>query len=342
MNFAQELHYSFLDSNINYLKSYVDWKSLENSVVHNDPFRKKVYDTLMTRYSLADDFVNLTHSGADVRFITYYQEEDKHVVVFRVFEQPQSLSIYEFHLVGNAEELYVEDIYDYSSASSIRTSLSDEVDFWCKWGDEWSKEYEKFENLVASFNDYLSKGDLKSAYLLTKQLPDDYLELKRFRQLQGVICENSGSPKLMIGYLSEEVNRIPIMEKGRWLPLFYLRSIQGSYGEALIALSNLEKEVGEDVYIDFLKGNVYFEMEDYESAIAYFNKSLSTDSEVMIFHLAKIHSYINKQAYTEAVEALLVMDDSFKISEFDWDAEFAQYPEFISSSQYKEFLNRLD
>ncbi len=225
---------------------------------------------------------------------------------------------------------------------SVTTSLKNEVDFWSQWGDTWVEKFASFEMVQKDFEEAMLVGDLKQAFLLTKQLSSEFTDLRRFRQLYGLICERSGSPELLIGYLSEEIDRIPLTEKGRWLPLFYLRSIEGNYGEALIALSNLESEVGEDVYLDFLKGNVYFEMGDYSSAVSYFNKALAVDNNVMIFHLGKIHSYISLGLYVEAVESLLVMDDSFKVSEFDWKQEFSIYPDFINSEAFKEFEDRLE
>lgn len=342
VNFAEQLHFSFVDSNVNYINSYIDWKSIENELVAEDPLRKAIYDTLVSRYDLASDFVTMTYSKADVRFITYYQRDDHHYIIFRVFEQPQNLNVYEFELKGNSKELYIADIYDYGSASSIRSSLESEINFWSQWGKEWKGRLKMFNEVQLVFKNAMMKGDLKSAFLVTKELPEEFGELKRFRQMYGLICESSSSVELLLGYLEEELARIPLTEKGRWLPLFYLRTIEGNYGEGLIALSNLEKEVGEDVYIDFLKGNVYFEMQDYESAISYFNKALSVDAGVEIFHLGKIHSYINLSFYTEAVESLLVMDDSFDIKDLDWKSEFDLYPEFVSSLEFEEFLSRLD
>lgn len=341
VNFAEQLHYSFADSNVSYMESYLNWEMIEDEVVNENSLRKEIYNTLLSKYNVTEDFVQLAYSEADIRFITYYQEDDKHYIVFRVFEQPQSLDIYEFELMGNASEIMITDIYDYNTSASLRTSLNNEVDFWSQWGTEWSDHFQAYEEMEEQYYSLMLDGNLKDAYLLTKQYAGEFTELKRFRQLYGLICENSNSPELMIGYLDDEVKRIDLMEKGRWLPVFYLRSLEGNFGEALIALSNLEKEVGQDIYIDFLKGNIYFEMGDYEAAINWFNKSLSQDANVMVFHLAKAHAYINMNKYVEAVEALLVMDDSFDIDELDWELEFAQYPNFIQSQEFKEFLSRL-
>lgn len=342
VNFAEQLHLSFADSNASYMNSYLNWELIENEVVNKDALRKVIFDTLMTHYNITEDFVQLTYSGADVRFITYFQEDDKHHIIFRVFEQPQSLDIYEFVLEGNASEIMIADVYDYSSSVSLKTSLSKEVDFWSQWGSEWLVNFQNYNEMEEAYKSLMMDGNLKDAYLLTKQYADDFMDLKRFRQLYGLICENSNSPQLLIGYLDDEVKRIGLTEKGRWLPVFYLRSLEGNYGEALIALSNLEKEVGQDIYIDFLKGNIYFEMGDFEAAITWFNKSLSQDANVMIFHLAKAHTYINMHKYVEAAETLLVMDDSFDIDGLDWELEFAQYPTFIQSEEFKQFQSRLD
>lgn len=342
VNFAEKLHHSFADSSVSYMDAYLSWEIIENAVVKEDPLRKEIFDTLVHQYNISQEFIQLTYSGADVRFITYYKEEDKHYLIFRVFEQPQNLNIYEFELQGDASEIAITDIYDFSTASGIQSSMEAEVDFWSLYKNEWVQHFQTFRNLEHSFNSLMMEGKLKEAFLLTKDYADEFQDLKRFRQLYGLICENANSPQLMIGYLDDEVGRIPLTEKGRWLPLFYLRSLEGNFGEALIALSNLEKEIGQDVFIDFLKGNIYFEMGDYEAAINWFNKALSQNNQVMIFYLGKVHSYINMKKYVEAVETLLVMDDSFDIDELDWSTEFAQYPDFVKSEEFKQFLNRLD
>lgn len=342
VNFAEQLHYSFADSNAKYMNSYMDWHSIESFVTNHDQLRREIFDTLISRYNITESFIHLSYSQADVRFITYYQEGEKHYLIFRTFEQPQNLNVYEFELSGNAGEIMISDIYDYYGGKSIRTSLSIEIDFWSKWGGEWYSYYQKFRELEVEYSKFMMTGDLKSAYLQTKLYVDDFGELDRFTQLYGVICENSGSQELMIGYLAEMVNNIPLNEKGRWLPLFYLRTLEGNYGEALITLSNLEKEIGQDVYLDFLKGNVYFEMGEYEAAVNWFNAALSQTANVEMFHLGKVHSYINLKRYVEAVETLLVMDDSFDIDDINWKLEFEEYSDFVKSEEFEEFLSRLD
>lgn len=342
VNFAEYLHQSFADSNVNYLNTYINWEAIEKEVNQNDALRQEVFDTLMSRYDIAKEFVQMTYSGADVRFITYYKEAEEHYIVFRVFDQPQSLHVYEFELSGSNQALYVNDVYDFGSATSITQVLIDEVDFWSGLGENWYTYFEVFLDVEKEFNMLLSSGSLKDAFSLSKQYDETFGGLKKFRRLYGVLCEYSGNSKMIAGYLDDELARIPLTEKGRWLPLFYLRSLTGQYAEALIALSNLENEIGQDVYLDFLKGNIYFEMGDYTSAISYFNQSLSMDNTVVMFHLGKIHSYISQEMYVEAVESLLVMGDAFSLNEVDWNAEFELYPDFLNSPEYDEFVSRLE
>lgn len=342
VNFAEQLHHSFADSSVTYVESYIAWEEIRNDITKNDPLRIAIFDSIVKKFDVGNEFVELVYSESDVRFITYFSEEDNHYLVFRVFQEPQSLNFYEFELRGNADEIEIVDVYNYFTASSIRQMIKQEIFFWEGFGEEWYSKLTAFIDLENAFRELISDGKLKEAFLLTKKYAEEFGELERFQNLYGMICEISGSSELMIGYLEDELLEMSKLEKGRWLSLFYLRSLQGDYSEAMIALSNLEKEVGEDLYIDFLKGNLYYELHDYESAIKWFNIALGQKEDVKIFHLAKAHSYAAMGQFVEAVESLLVMEDYFEIDGYDWKIEFAYASEFVQSPEFNEFLKRLD
>lgn len=341
INFAEQLHQSFADSNAQFLTNYIDWENISSTVCHGEAIRKEILDTLLKYYKVSTDFINMTYDDAEVRFITYYEENEIHHIIFRVFSLPQSIDFYDFSIKGNSKSIQVTDICNFYISGSMINSLKNEVDFW-ESKEDWYSSYSSLQLKELEVLQHIQSGDLKSAFVAFNETKEEWSELLRYRQLYGKICELSGNTPMLLGYLESELSRIPFNEKRRWLPRFYMNSISGNYADALIDVSNLKTEVGEDSYLSFLEGNIHFELGDYEQAINKFNASISNDPLVLVSHLGKTHSFLELHKYTEAVESLLVMEDNLALSSKSLEIEFAAYPDFINSSEFIQLKERLD
>lgn len=337
--FAEKLHQSFADSNANYLNSYVAWNSLKKEICDSKE-KEQMFDSLRVNWDIGNDFIGITYGHSDVRFITYYEEEGSHHIVFRVFDPPQSIAFYDFQLVGSDNKISIADIYDYDFGRSLKGIFSNELRIYNQCEKPWVECYLAFKNFKQTVTSLMEKGQLKLAYAYFKENKNLYEEHFEYTELYRAFIEHLGDAKLMTNYLLERVQKLPLGSNGRWLPLFYANALSGNYGDAQIALANLEAEVGKDTYLHFLRGNLFFEQEDYVSAVNSFNEALSTKEEAPVLHLGKVLSYIELEEFTKAVESLLVMSKYYKATNEEWMQEFADYPIFEQSEEFKEFLER--
>lgn len=339
INFAEKLHQSFADSNSNYLNSYIAWSVIKEDLCKSE-LESEIFDTLKKHLNIGHDFIGLTYDNIDVRFITYYQVDEKHFIIFRVFEQPQSISFFEFELSGGAGEIYVNDIYDFNFGRSLRSSLASDLVSYVNCKTHWKECYQDLNNLLMEVDSLMTQGDLKLAYEYLKDNEQGFAKYNDYQTVFDQFVLQLGNGNIWVKREKEKIDAIPMGDRGRWLPMIYFNAMQGNYAEAQIALANLEGEVGEDTYLHFLRGNLYFEMGDYNLAISSFNKALSMKSEIPIIHLGKIYSQIRLNEFTQAVESMLVMDDFYHLDNEQWILELADFGAFVESDEFNKFLER--
>ncbi len=354
VDFAYQLHESFVEDNTTFLNQYILWDSIQRIAfsklnITEKNANKKLWDKLTSDLLLGNDFINILKNDGHIRFITYYVDAAKydtsHHIILRTFYPPQQINFYDFTLTTLEDKLCIRDIYEYSNAVSLSTILGEEVAYF----SELNLSLDSVFSIVDSLNvvkrtisDYTANGNLQSAYSLFANLPAGLKQTKSYLQLEEQILFSSENSMVQEQFIAKKLNLIPIQEKGRWLTAFYKHAIFGEYEDAEIAINNLEMEIGEDEFINFLKGVVFFEKNDFESALIEFNTAIASEPEVFVFHWNKVLTFLELEEYEKAVETLLVLDDYFQVSDINWDKEFIAYPMFLMSDAYENWQSRIE
>ncbi len=345
-DFAVKMHGSLVNGDTSFIHSYIDWQGLKDAISMDssywDQYRNEIFTSWKKSISPGVELINELEKGSHLRFITYYQLDGEHYIILRNYIEPQTVNYIEFKLVGKLHSIAIADIYDFNQSMNLSSMAKEYCDYLGDFKEFWSITLSEMTNDCDSVKSKINEGNLKDAYMLLKATQLNFQQTYIYRGLMEQVLLKSEISSVSQGYLFEKSQKIPLGEKGRSLTMFYLNAYAAKYNDALIALANLENAVGEDGVLDYLRGNIYFEQNEMSKALSSFNKALAYNSKIFSFHIAKVKTLIEQSQYIEAVESLLVLDDFFNIQELNWNEEFSEYPNFLTSEAYKLWLNRLN
>jgi tetratricopeptide (TPR) repeat protein len=344
-DFAVKMHSSIANGDSNFIKSYIDWKGIQQAIskdtIYWDENKLEIFKAWKENVSPGNDLMNELNNGSHLRFITYYHLDGEHFIILRNYIEPQTVNYVEIKIVAIGNSLAIADLYDFSQSMLLSEMGAEYCNYLSELPGSWLDQQSEMLIQSDEIRNQIQIGDFKNAYAMLNETNIHFQNTYLYRDLKEQILMNSGSEEIAMKHLFDKSQRISVNEKGRSLTMFYLNAYAGKNNDALIALANLESAVGDDGVIDFLRGNIYFEKNELNNAILHFNKALAYNSKVFSFHIAKIKTLIELSYYVEAVESLLVLDDFFDIESFDWDAEFIDYPDFMLSDEYGLWLQRL-
>lgn len=345
-DFAVKMHTSLVNGDTNFINSYIDWSGIKDLIAEDSSYWDKVntdiFNTWKSEISVGQDLIGELVSGSHLRFITYYQLDGEHFIMLRNYIEPQTVNYFEFKLVAIGKSIAIADVYDFGQSMLLSSMSKDYCDYYSGFNSEWKTVRTETEGKLMEINSKLAEGNLKEAYAKLKGMETTFQNTYMYLNVKETILLQSNVASVTQNYLYEKSQRIALNEKGRSLTMFYLNAYVGNNNDALIALANIEDAVGEDGVIDYLRGNLYFESGQMQKALEAFNAALAYNNEIFSFHVAKIKALIEQLAYVEAVESLLVMDDSFDIKNLSWEEEFKSYPEFLASESYADWKIRLN
>lgn len=344
-DFAIKMHTSLAKGDTSFINSYLDWKGIEQSLSADSTYwtseKIEIFNSWKANISLGEDFIGEFISGNHLRFITYYQLDGKHFIILRNYIEPQTVNYFEFELRSNEGTISIVDVYDFSQSKLLSTMAKEYCNYYGKFHETWKTVKAETELTLTNIEEKIANGNLKAAYAQLIEMDGSFKSTYMYTNIEESILLQSNVESIILDYLYDKSQRIALNEKGRSLTMFYLNAYAGNNQDAMIALANLEDAVGEDGVLDYLKGNLFFEEGEMQKALEAFNRALAYDNEIFSFHVAKVKTLIEKKAYVEAAESLLVMDDSFNVKDLDWDEEFKLYPDFLSSEAYATWKNRL-
>jgi hypothetical protein len=345
-DFAIKLHTSLANGDTSFINSYLDWKTISNSIAQDAAYwnddKVEIFKAWKSKISIGQDLIGELVIGNHLRFITYYQLNGEHFIILRNYVEPQTVNYFEFRLISIGSAIAIADVYDFNKSMLLSEMGKEFCDYYSACKSDWKIIKGEIENKELEIEKSVANGDLKLAYSQLTEFETTYQKTFMWNNLKEFILLKSENKTIATNYLFEKSQMIDLDEKGRSLTLFYLNAYVGNYNDAIIAIANLESAVGEDGVLEYLKGNLYFELGEMDNALEAFNNSLAFDNEIFSFHIAKVKTLIEQTLYLEAVESLLVMDDSFVINDLAWDAEFMEHPAFLNSEEYQSWKQRLN
>lgn len=105
------------------------------------------------------------------------------------------------------------------------------------------------------------------------------------------------------------------------------------------AAIQLQKFVGKNAKLDFLKGDIFAKMKEPEAALNYYNRGFEELNSSFYAHEARLVLLIESNQVTKAVEALMTMNELFAIDSTYLNEVFNLYPQLKDREEVREDIN---
>lgn len=304
---------------------------------------QKLINKFCQRYiNLYSELNEVLKLSGRVDFISSSKKKNNFSILFRGYVPPQEVTFWEVVISGTRRNLILEDVVSYRYGSSY-SEICKLLQLKAEQNIEQSAKIKSLESLShldsSQYFNYRSKVILAWEELAKIDPLYDDLPVINYQKFQlATYTSEEVRQQVLFAWLTKLDKKLPAY----WLYYFYYEATNGNYGNARIALVNLEESVGNDPFLGYLKGVTFFEEFQYDKALEIYSSVLGQIKDVPDVHFAKIICLVEKKEYVEAVESIMVMEDYFEISGVNWDREFVGYPEFLASDEFSKFLERIE
>ena len=201
----------------------------------------------------------------------------------------------------------------------------------------WEKLYAQHGSKVVSIGNDVREGRFDQALAKYRQLPTE-LKQDRTIQLGGLIAARGIGGDEYVAMLDEVRKNNPGNTTGDLVSIDYFR-LKGQHDEALDCIERLDKAVGGDPYLSFVRGNVLVEAGRYAAAKAELESAIEQEPTLEDDYWARITVALKEQNYADTLAWLrtIVEKSNAVIEEQDVRAS-EDYAEFVQSPQFGEFL----
>jgi len=202
------------------------------------------------------------------QFIKHYIKDDKHHVIFRLFDDKEStLNYHDYELLKKHDKCLVADVYIYMSGETLAETMGnlfktlyDRVD------EAGEKGLGNIDN-VKEIKELVQKGKSAEAKKMFDELPAYLKKSKAILLLNVSICSNlsseeyDGAIKAFREAFPDEPNMNLMMIDGYYL--------QKDYEKMLAAVNALDSQINKDPLLDYYRYMSYKLMEDKATAKTY-------------------------------------------------------------------------
>lgn len=118
--------------------------------------------------------------------------------------------------------------------------------------------------------------------------------------------------------------------------------LRKQFDKAIACVDATEKLVGNDPYLNIVRGNVYLQAGALDKARAAAKAAIDVDKSMMDAFWLRVNISLRDKSHDETLAALKAIDQGFEIDEFDDLTSLAEYVDFVASPQFKEWKKYQD
>ncbi|MGD2034230.1 MAG: hypothetical protein PVF73_04180, partial [Bacteroidales bacterium] len=298
----------------------------------SEAFRQGFIDELKNNLDFGTSITEEIQRGGSYRYMNAYTEGNKGKILFRLLS---SRSV-NYHTM----EVEITDIYVFQAGEKLSESIGRLYNAFSSYTESsennppesWNL-YTEYENL----NALVSSGKYKKACRELEKLPE---EIKRDRIFRIIHIEIASQlDKNTFGKVYREYMEQFPEDPGKYLiPLDGLM-LHNEYPEALRCVDSLDKKVFTDPLLDLLRANIYYLMDNQKRAIESLLNLIVAMPDFENGYFSLLNIYIEKKKYGEATSLLDNIMNTFNYYKEDFQPLLAEYPAFINSLEYKEWVN---
>lgn len=194
-------------------------------------------------------------------------------------------------------------------------------------------------NKVLKIKSLTAQGDFKKAYNLYESLSSDFKKQKS-TQLIGLSIASSLDEATYQKIIKKYEESFPND------PSLYLVSIdgefmRGNYNKVFSLINKLDNAVGGDDFLDLYRANTMYLKGDMNNATKYANRLLVNYPFYPDSYTTLMSIYIDQKKYIKAINTLADFYTTFELDKEEMKEAIAEdYPEFVKTKEYKDWLNQ--
>lgn len=282
-------------------------------------------------------------------FINYYESVDNEVhLLFRLFDDESGgLNYYDFILTPIDDTLRIIDVLFYRSGERLSKSYNDiykkvlrsHLDnesrgfFSKKENTDADRAVNIFEKVKAKYEE----GKYQEAYDLYLTIPEEITKNKSFRLWKVNITVELGDLKKYRAAVEEYEKAYPD-DPSLYIMAMDKYYMDGDFKNAIRCVDKLDIAVGLDDFLNYFRGNIYFEQKEYVKAQEKFEYITIEYPGFMGGWTNLVAAYEKTKAYSKMVEALTRLEDELEKEDIAQYMKI-EYVDFCKTQAFKDWEN---
>ncbi len=337
------------ENNIRGINELYDLKTFVNLFLMKST-KKKVHEFnvgfvsgFVKQFNFGELIIEQKNEGS-YEFIRAYEDKNNEFhLLFRVFNQGIN---YHNYLVKNINgELKIIDMYSYMSGENLSETYKTYYKSILYGSNLFNNDigelniYKDVEKLN-TIRDLNAEGNFKKSHEIYKTISSSSKTFKSFK-LVNILTSSYLSDELYLEAISDYEQKFPND------PSLYLISLDGlilkkEFDKTLNYIDKLDKAIGGDPFLNFLRGNIYYFKKDYDSALGKFAITSLEYPEFIDAYESSLMIYLERDQRDKIIEILDVYNVDFKIDKAELIQNMtAISPSFINTKEFKTWFSKI-
>ncbi|MDH4227348.1 MAG: hypothetical protein OEV59_06305 [Deltaproteobacteria bacterium] len=275
---------------------------------------------------------------------TFLKMRAKDKALFRMITNDGGVNYYELYLGEGGDSVKIEDMYVFSNGE--RTSdtfrrvlvpiIYEEKKGLIGKTLGWESDFVKHLPDIKKMQTLGNNGDIDGALTEYYALPASVKKDKTIMLLRIRYASATEDTKEYMKALTDFEKFYP-GDPARDLLLIDYYTIKEKYKEAIASIDSLNKRIGEDPYLYYLRSSVYMVAGDYAGAKASATKAIAADPYMLDAYWALVSISLQEKNYKETATLLTKLEKDFKM-EFEDLTKIEAYSGFVKSAEYKKWM----
>jgi hypothetical protein len=344
-------------------KSYVDGESkifleniqpslfLKKIVFKNEEdnqlskFNKKFKTDYNTKIkSFPNGLINCIKKGDFYNFVSYHFDplDKTYHLIFRYYSESNGLDYHDYRLVKTSNKIIIDDIYIYSNCQKLSETFK--LYYLTKIPKKSISSISNTDNykyilILKNYVDAIKNNQLKKAYKHISILNNTLSYNDRFTAMLKLSLSDSISEEAYFDTMEDILNHFKLDPSINLTAIKY-HYLNKDYDAVFKSINNIENHTN-DTFLDFEKANLYFNSNNYESAIIYYKNMIKN---YPYFHLPKFSLlviYENEKKYKNATELLNTILETSSFQKKSLVKKVNEQLPFLSkSNEYKKWCDK--
>src|SRR5688572_11607590 len=273
IEFAKKLEYTIarrssnmLDS-VLYLPAFARRVANEFGVTYDRTLASQVSSAILKMKFGRETIKSLGKEGT-FEFLQHYEKNKRHHIIFRLFADA-GLNYYDLELIKFKNQIKAADIFMLTTGENWSKTLAQTMIVFAKHENKkQGKAAVKYLDHLEEIKALIKEKQFENAKKYYDRLPEDFKKEKVFMIMNISICAGLGNDLHKAALVQLESNFPNDASTQLFLMDSYL--LDEDYDHALTAVDVIDSAVKIDPLLNFFRGNICSQKEDYAAAVGYY------------------------------------------------------------------------